>query len=238
MPDDPSRNLILSLGSFGPLCLQPDEINEEELQRARYVVFAEPIADEKFAVAVEWAAHSQAPIFCTQSDLKRFVREGFGAYRFNTLGGFREVGFEEGSLKFIPARPPRANGLRGILRELADVWGLTARNAFHVVAKSKRGETLLYLNNPFMDRSEWSLLKEDAPRRVYGNPRYPAFYWLALSEKLGTNVEFFARVDSMAGAARKIFPNEAGKAEEKLLKKSLWLPIDRNASSRSSSSLR
>jgi hypothetical protein len=237
MPDDPSRNLTLSLGGFGPISLQPDEFNEEELQRARYIVFPHAISEEKFGVAVEWASHSQAPIFCTAQDLRRFVREGFGAYRFNTLGGFREIGFEKGSLKFVPARPPRSEGVKGFLRELADAWGIFSRDSFHVVAKASKGESLLYLSNPFIDRSEWRILSEDTPQRIYGNPLYPAFYWLALSEKLGADVQFFAREDTMVGTTHKIFPNLAGKLEEKVLKKSVWLPIERNDSSGPSSSL-
>src|SRR5690606_39109531 len=122
---------------FGPITFQPDEFSEGEVHRSRYLVFPDRIPDASFDVAVEWAAHSEAPIFCTAHDMRRFVKEGFGAYRFNTLGGFREIGFEGGSLKFVPARPKASKGLGGWLRELGDAWGLISRESYHVIAKSE-----------------------------------------------------------------------------------------------------
>jgi len=237
MPDDPSRNLTLSLGSFGPITFQPDEFSEDELHRSRYLVFPDRISEKAFDVAVEWAAHSESPIFCTAHDVRRFVKEGFGAYRFNTLGGFREIGFEKGSLKFVPARTRTVTGLRGWLKDLGDAWGLISRESYHVIAKPERGESHLYLSSPYIDLGEWKVLSEDRPTRIYGSPEYPSFYWLALSEKLGTDIRFFARVDNSTGATQKIFPDLGGNSSEKVFKKSVWLPLDRSNTGPSSSSL-
>jgi hypothetical protein len=206
MSDSPSRNLSIQLGNFGPLAIQPTEIHEDEMARAQCILFPTPIPAEHFSKALEWAASSQAPIFCTASDLKRFEQEGFGAYRFHMLGGFRELGFSEGSLKFVPARQKNSLGWRGLMEDLADAWGWSRREAFHVIVRNPELSSVLYLATPFIDKTDWSLLCEDGPAKVLGNPQYGSIYWTALAEKLGVEIEVLVSPeDAHAHAARKIF---------------------------------
>lgn len=179
----------MHLGDFGPLVIQPEQISEEEIARARYILFPDQIPQEKFAAALEWAAISEAPVFCTASDLKKFEQEGFGAYRFNVLGGFRELGFERGSLRFIPARRKQSAGWRGIVEDLADAWGWSRRESFHVVVKSPDRGSFLYLATPFIEKGEWSLLTEDKPKRIYASAQYGRLYWKALAERFGVTIE-------------------------------------------------
>ncbi len=205
MSDSPSRNLTLQLGDFGPLVVQPEEASEDEIGRARYVIFPDRIPDEAFAAALDWAAMSQAPIFCTAHDLKRFEQEGFGAYRFNALGGFRELGFEAGSLRFIPARRKQASGLRGVWEDLSDAWGWSRRESFHVAMRSPSEGSTLYLATPFVDKGDWAMLTEDKPQRIFGSPLFGRLYWTALAEKLGVNIEILEKDENSVSAFSKIF---------------------------------
>lgn len=229
MSDIPSRNLTLSLDSFGPITIQPDEYSEDEVHRSKYIIFPDQIHASEFEAAVDWATHSEAPIFCTQRELKNFEREGFGAYRFNVLRDYQEIGFENGSLKFVPAFIKQQSGFKQWLRELGDAMGIISRKTFHVIAKSNNGKSQLYLSSPYISKSEWSVLIEEKPDKIFGSPRYPAFYWLALSEKLGSDIQFYARTESFAGAAQKIFPDSDGHTSHKVLKNIVWVPLERGS---------
>jgi len=206
MSDSPDRNLVLQLGDFGPLVIQPEQIAEDEIARARYIVFPDRIPEERFAAALEWASVSEAPVFCTAGDLRRFEKEGFGAYRFNILGGFRELGFESGALRFVPARHKHSTGWRGLVEDLADAWGWSRRECFHVIAKAPGRGTVLYLATPFVEKSEWAMLCEDKPTRIVGSSHYGRVYWTALAERIGVTIELVVSSDeARSGATTKIF---------------------------------
>ena len=206
MSDSSDRNLTMQLGDFGPLVIQPEQISEDEIARARYILFPDQIPQDKFAAALEWAAVSEAPVFCTASDLKKFEKEGFGAYRFNVLGGFRELGFERGSLRFVPARRKQSTGWRGLVEDLADAWGWSRRESFHVVVKSPDRGCFLYLATPFIEKSDWALLTEDKPKRVYASSQYGRVYWTALAERLGVTIEMvLTGDDAKLSTTAKIF---------------------------------
>jgi hypothetical protein len=241
MSDSSDRNLTLNLGDFGPLVIQPEEASEDHIGRARFIVFPDRIPEEKFSVALEWAAVSEAPVFCTAGDLKRFEKEGFGAYRFNVLGGFRELGFEKGALRFIPARQKHSTGWKGLLEDLADMWGWTRREAFHVIMKSPGKGAILYLATPFIDKSEWPLLTEDKPSRIVGSSHFGRIYWMALSSRVGVDIEIVANEELEGGTTAKIFGGSefpAGKAattqkapEETATGDLLWESADQRSGS-------
>ncbi|MEO5669008.1 MAG: hypothetical protein ABIR96_13185 [Bdellovibrionota bacterium] len=233
MSDSPDRNLALQLGDFGPLVIQPGEISEHEIARARYILFPDQIPVEKFTAALEWAAVSESPVFCTAADLKRFEKEGFGAYRFNVLGGFRELGFERGALRFIPARRKHASGWRGLIEDLSDAWGWTRRESFHVVVKS-RDKSVLYLATPFIEKGEWAMLCEDKPTKIYASAHFGRVYWTALAERFGATIEFvLSGEEKRSSTTAKIFgargfPNTAASPIRQVAPKGdlSWQPID------------
>jgi hypothetical protein len=206
MSDSPNRNLALQLGDFGPLVIQPEDANDDEIGRARYILFPDKIPQEKFAAALEWASVSESPVFCTSADLKRFEDEGFGAYRFNALGGFRELGFERGTLRFVPARRKQGKGWLGLVEDLADAWGWSRREAYHVIIKAPGKRTILYLTTPFVNKTEWAVLCEDKPERIIGSAQFGRLYWTALAERIGANIEIPAMgSESRGSTTTKIF---------------------------------
>lgn len=184
-----NTNLTLNCGPFGLLAVQPVTSEAEQMHDVQFVVFPHRIPSTEFAAAVEWASSSEAPIFITPQDLNRFQKEGFGSYRFHLLEGFREIGFSKGKIKFIPAAKKRMQGFWGFAMDLADAWRLTKRDEFHVVIKPESGDPILYLASPFLDKTEWALLTEDEPRTIVGSRFFSNEYWIALSEKLGIDIE-------------------------------------------------
>ncbi len=153
-----------------------------------YVIFPQRIPEPEFDAAVEWAASSAATIFVTPPDLKRFEAEGFGAYRFHLLEGFREIGFSDGKIKFVPSSKKRQGGFWGAALELANSWNFLKKEEFHVVVKPNDGDAILYLCSSSLDRAEWALLREDNPASIFGSRLLAQNHWIALSEILGHEI--------------------------------------------------
>ncbi len=180
--------LILDCGRFGRVAIQPSQAEESLIKDVQYVIFPHRIPEPEFAAAIEWASSSEAPIFITPADLRRFEAEGFGAYRFHLLDGFREIGFAEGKIKFVPASKNKKSGLWGVAMDLAQAWNLGKKEEYHVVIRPKQEEPTLYLAASNLERGEWALLSEDAPQRILGSRFATQNEWIALSELLGCEI--------------------------------------------------
>jgi hypothetical protein len=187
--DPHSSNLILTTASFGPLLINPQRAPTDETRfEPAFVLCTEPISRKNLGTAIEWAASTEAPFFCTPRDADRMEREGFGSYRFQRINGFREIGFQGGSLIFHPAKGPRPQGLKGFLRDFKDAFGWTKKDAFHVVVRPIRGDASLFLSTPHVDSLEWQLLMESKPKLIIGSNSYPQEAWWALSERYGYSI--------------------------------------------------
>jgi hypothetical protein len=205
MSEPPSRNLTLQLGDFVPLLSSLKKLLKKRLHVRSTCCFLTRFRRRIFRrhSTGRWIPGSH---ILHLSDLKRFEKEGFGAYRFHSLGGFRELGFEKGALRFVPARRKHSAGWRGFYEDLADAWGWSRRESFHVTLKSSGRGTVLYLASPFVDRGDWSMLCEDKPARVVGSPHFGRVYWTALAERLGVNIDILSEERESSGSTTtKIF---------------------------------
>ncbi|NCN26363.1 hypothetical protein GW915_02210 [bacterium] len=99
-----NRNLLFSLPQFGKIALDPKEANLNSYQQAKFVMFPRKMTDQQFVIACEWAARTQTPIYCVESDATRFLSEGFYNYRFNILRGYDRIRINKGSLEFFPIK--------------------------------------------------------------------------------------------------------------------------------------
>jgi hypothetical protein len=215
--DPHSSNLILTPPSFGPLLFNPQGSPSDEARTdVGFILCTEAIPKKNLGVAIEWAASTEAPFFCSPSDADRLEREGFGAYRFQRIQSYRELGFQGGSLIFHPASGPRPKGFRGILRDLGDALGWGKRSAFHVVVKPMRGETTLYLSTPYVDSLEWQLLTDSKPKLVIGSASYPVEAWWGLSERFGYSI---VRADTLTSAPGQGDASENAEASQAWLSK-------------------
>lgn len=183
------RNLTFNCGKLGLVAIQPTSADEQVMHEVAHVIFPQRIPEPDFEAAVEWAASSEATIFITPPDLKRFEAEGFGAYRFHLLEGFREIGFSEGKIKFIPSSRRRPGGFWGVALELANSWNFLKKEEFHVVLKPSDADAILYLCSASLDRAEWALLREDRPAAIVGSRLLAQNHWIALSEIIGQKIE-------------------------------------------------
>jgi hypothetical protein len=152
---------------MGQLVLQPSSIDPRLLSEASLVIFPLRIERKGLSTIVEWAAATQVPIFCRAQDIPTLEEEGFGAYRFLKLEGYREVDFQGGTIEFFPARRRKEGGLKGRLASLADFFGWSPKpNGFHVRIRPKNERPVLFLASPEVDSVEWTLLIRDNPSSI------------------------------------------------------------------------
>lgn len=179
--DTSIRNFSIVSPSMGLLVIQPVTIDPVDLESSSLVVFPHRVDAATFNVGVEWAAGTQTPIFCIPADIERFEKEGFGAYRFHKLDGYREVDYQGGAVEFFPAKKRRLKGIKGWTQEVGDWLGISTSPGYHVLIKPKGEHPILYLASTFIDPSEWTALIQSNPSLIVGSPLFTSSEWHAFS---------------------------------------------------------
>ena len=173
---------------MGQIVIQPVTVETADLERAALVLFPHRIHKNEFNVAVEWAAGTQTPIFCHQAEVSKFEAEGFGAYRFHRLDGYKEIDFQGGAVEFFPAKRKRQTGVKGNFFELGERLGLVRTPSYHVLIRPKNERPVLYLSSAHIDISEWALLSKSNPSHVVGSSLVTKHEWHSLSTQLKRKV--------------------------------------------------
>lgn len=173
---------------MGRIFIQPAFAFSEDIEASSLVIYPHRIEDSAIPASVEWAAGSQTPIFCHEEDIETLVSQGFGAYRFHGLSGYKEIGFQGGSVEFYPARRRRAAGLKGSMVEFGELFGLLRVPAYHVLLRSRGEQPVLFLGSSQIDGVEWQVLTRSLPSLVVGSAEVPDAEWEALAQKFGTKI--------------------------------------------------
>ena len=174
--------------AMGEILIHPADRPVEGAPDPAFIVYPSSIGHQPLETIVDWAAATQSPIFCLPQDIPDLVDEGFSSYRFHRLDGFREVGFQNGSIEFYPARPPATGVFSQLIRDVAGAAGLAKPNAFHVLVRPRRETAVLYLASPKIDRFEWATLMRSRPGIILGSPNFPAHIWKEFSLMFGVVV--------------------------------------------------
>jgi hypothetical protein len=176
--------------SMGIIIVQPETAPAEIIEQASLVVFPFRMNEKNKLAAIEWAALSQTPIFCHSTDIPALVAEGFGAYRFHKLDGFREVDFQGGAIDFFPARRPKSRNLKGFVLEIFEWMGLIKAPSFHFAVRPKNEQPILFLGGGEFEATEWNVISKGLYEKVVGlnhSKTQPA--WDLVSKNLGIKIE-------------------------------------------------
>lgn len=146
-----NRDFLLKLPRFGKIALDPIEANESSYHEAQFVVFPKKLTDQQFKIACEWAARTETPIYCLQSELKRFESEGFYSYRFQALSKYSRIRIARGVLEFFPVRKTKK------LFYFFEVE--STPEAFHVVLRPDGIKPLVLLATLVLDQDDAAILK-------------------------------------------------------------------------------
>lgn len=175
--EEGGKSLRIVTQGLGTLLIQPSTATAHDLERAALVIYPHRISAAQLAVAVEWAAASQCPIFCHEKDIDKMVKQGFGAYRFHGISGYREIAFQSGTLDLFPAKRERASGIKGRFLEFSETFGFLRAPSFHVMIHSRGEASILYLSSPNVDAVEWKVLSRRHPAKIVGAAQYSPEVW-------------------------------------------------------------
>jgi len=152
---------------MGQIVFQPSSADPHLLAETSLAVFPTEIERKNLHAVVEWAAATQIPIFCRALDIPSLEKEGFGAYRFLKLEGYREVDFQGGTIEFFPARRRQAKNFSGYLRSVGEFFGWSPKpQGFHVRLRPKNEHPILVLASAEIDSVEWTLLTRENPSQI------------------------------------------------------------------------
>lgn len=184
--------MLVESQSLGLIVIQPTTLYIEESERANLLLFPQKISQESLLVGVEWAASTQTPIFCLPTDVTKFEEEGFGAYRFHKIDGYREVDFQGGSIEFFPARRRRLKGIKGLSQEMAEFMGWAPHPGYHVVIRPQGEASVLYLASTVVDNSEWKTLTQTNPQTIIGAEAHSKSEWHTFSTSVKRRIYWAA----------------------------------------------
>lgn len=216
MPDSIISNFSILSPQMGQVVVQPKTLNPTEIEEAALVVYPQRISKDVFEVGVEWAASTQTPIFCIEDDVERFEKEGFGAYRFHKLDGYKEVDYQGGSIEFFPAREKDLKGLRGLTSNLARFLGKKNSSSFHFLLRPKGEAPILYLANDQLDPETWALFIKANPSHIIGAPTLSNVEWNNFSTRVRKRIYTIHELTTLKTVNRGSLPTEQAQRENPL----------------------
>ncbi len=172
-----SDSLLFKYGKLGLIAIEPGALPRRDIPFTDYLIFPRPIIDSRAAAAHLWVEARECPIFCVGDDLEAFQKAGFGSHKFNLIDGYREISVEGGSISFYPAGREKNIGIKGILSELFEAWGLRPKKSFHVRLKTRNCPPTLFLANPMIEALDAKLLTEEKPGRIVAMSGFPEADW-------------------------------------------------------------
>jgi hypothetical protein len=184
-------SLIFKFGNLGKIAIEPSIMARRDLPFIDYLIFPRPIPDSKISSAHLWVESRECPIFCVKDDLDAFQKAGFGPHKFNLVDGYREVSVEGGAVSFFPAAQEKHLGMKGLLFELLDAWGLRPIRSYHLKLKTRNSEPLLVLANPILERIDVKILCEEKPAKIIALPGYPEADWKKLEKLFGMKIYLY-----------------------------------------------
>jgi hypothetical protein len=189
-----ANSLIFNYGNLGLMAIEPGPLSRRDIPFTDYLIFPRPIPANQEAAAHLWVEARECPIFCVKDDLENFLRAGFGSHKFTVLEGYREISVEGGSVTFYPAGQEKHVGIKGILSELMEAFGLRPKKSFHVKLKTRNCKPTLFLANPMIEALDVRILSEEEPGRIIALPGYPDTEWLPVAKVFGKPVELAYQV--------------------------------------------
>lgn len=219
-----AKNLSIESPSMGRLLIQParfpteDEVKSEEL-RPSMLIYPRRMSEGEIEAATEWAASTKLPIFCHAKDIPRLMDEGFGAYRFNKLDGYKEIYFRGGVIEFYPAHRQPRPGFKGLMQEAGEFFRVLPTQHYHVLLRPQRESPVLHLASSRIDTVEWQVLSRARPAFVIGSPEVSRQDWQVFSLRCGRQVGLEESTESVtiqgvtgavASATREAWPTQSG----------------------------
>lgn len=189
------KNLLkIQSPSMGQLVIQPSVADFDEIQDTKLVLFPYRIDMKMIDIVAEWAVTSQCPIFCHEQDIPLLEREGFGAYRFHKLGGYKNIDFQGGSIELFPAKDiPRVRSFFKPVRDMAEsFWPSKKIYSYHTLVKPLGEKAVLLLSSPHVDPMEWPVLMRSKPELIVLSSEFPREQWQALAERYKIELNYAA----------------------------------------------
>ncbi len=170
-------SLIFKFGNLGRIAIEPRYIHRRDLPYVDYLIFPRQIPAKKVTAAHLWVESRECPIFCVRTEIENFQRAGFGLHKFNVVEGFREISVEGGSILFYPAARERHLGIKGLVSDLFEAWGLRQPTSYHLKLKSRNAPPLLILVNPMLEKLDVQILNEEKPAHIIGLAGFADTEW-------------------------------------------------------------
>ena len=182
---------------MGQIVIQPKKADREAMYQAQVVLCPLKQSAQDFDAIVEIASATQVPIFCHASDIPKLKEEGFGAYRFHKLEGYREVDFQGGAVEFFPAKKKVVGALASFFQEAGELLGFTKPYAYHVMIRPVNEKSILYLASSQLDSADIAVFKKLAPSIVVGSCESTRESWKVIGEQLNQNIIFEEDIESI-----------------------------------------
>ena len=198
--DQSDKSFKIVTPGLGTLCIQPESATQPEIERTSLVIYPHKISEEQMPMAVEWAAASQCPIFCHSQDIQKLVKQGFGAYRFHGIMGYKEIAFEGGTIEMFPAKREKKSGIKGRFLEFSETFGFLKAPSFHVLVRPRGEEAILYLSSVNIDSLEWKVLTRRNPGKVIGTALISPESWKRFGDKVRCSIVSAREVGSVETA--------------------------------------
>lgn len=173
---------------MGDIFIQPETCEPDELAAAALAVYPHRLQSEDLSSIVEWAAGTQTPIFCHERDIPALEGQGFGAYRFHGISGYKEVGFQGGALEFYPARRQKRGWWANLVTEFMEAFRFLSAPTYHVLLRPRNEGSVLYLTSTSLDSVEWRVLTKSRPTLIIGSATVSNEAWDAFSQRFGVKV--------------------------------------------------
>ncbi len=191
----PQKNLKVYSQIMGQLVIQPELIDKTGVYRSQLVICPLRMTPEQSEAVAEWASVSQLPIFCHEADISRFVDEGFGAYRFHGLEGYKKVDFEGGSIEFFPAKRKKQGGFAGLFQELSELFGISKPFGYHLFIRPINEKSVLYLASPNLDQADLLVFEKLKPSIILASKNFLKEEWAVLQDRFKETFSFESDLD-------------------------------------------
>jgi len=197
------NNLKVYTQGMGQLVVQPESLDRMDLYKTQLLLCPYRMNDVQLNAVADWASVSQIPIFCHTEDIQKFEEEGFGAYRFHKLDGYREVDFQGGAIEFFPAkRLQKKISFMSRLKDALEHFSFVAPEAFHILIRPIDEKSVLFLASPKLDFADLQVFKRLAPNVIVGSREYSRDEWKVVGEHLGMSVIFEQDVEFVVTSHR------------------------------------
>jgi hypothetical protein len=177
-----NKNILIEVPKLGIVLFSPRHVEQTEFDRVSLVICPQKITDSQEMTALsEWAALTQTPLFCLESDKLILENEGFGAYRFQTLAPYRRVHLYGGVIEFIPVQ--RKKNYIFFNKNLDPL-------SYHILMRPFGAQAILYLSEPKMSFEDLQVCKGLKPKCYALKVDQNDLIWEEIEKNLETTIEY------------------------------------------------